>query len=114
MTSPPAAPISTHVLDTVRGEPAAGVGVRLEAARDGQWSVLAEGRTGADGRLRDWVPGHAWHAGAYRLVFAVAPYLGPDAFFPEVVVTFQVREPQRHHHLPLLLSRFGYTTYRGS
>jgi 5-hydroxyisourate hydrolase len=109
------APISTHVLDTMRGEPAAGVPVRLERQRGGGWAVVAEGRTDADGRLRDWVPGEAWGAGGYRLVFAVETYLdGEDAFFPEVTVAFRVREPGRHHHVPLLLSRYGYTTYRGS
>jgi hydroxyisourate hydrolase len=70
--------------------------------------------TDADGRLRDWVPDGAWRAGAYRLVFDTAAYLGPDAFFPEVVVVFTVTDPDRHHHVPLLLSPYGYTTYRGS
>lgn len=105
------APISTHVLDTVRGEPAVGVPVRLETL-DGR--VVAEGVTGADGRLRDFAPLPGWGAGGYRLVFDVGSYLGGDAFFPEIAVAFRVRDPHRHHHLPLLLSRFGYTTYRGS
>lgn len=108
------APISTHVLDTVRGEPAAGVPVRLECEQDGAWSPVAEGVTDADGRLRDFAPVRAWRAGAYRLVFDVHEYLGDDAFFPEIAVAFRVRDPHRHHHVPLLLSRFGYTTYRGS
>jgi 5-hydroxyisourate hydrolase len=108
------APISTHVLDTVRGEPAAGVPVRLEREQGGSWSVVAEGVTDADGRLREFAPAHAWRAVGYRLVFDVRSYLGDDAFFPEIAVAFQVRDPGRHHHVPLLLSRFGYTTYRGS
>jgi hydroxyisourate hydrolase len=111
-----AARISTHVLDTMRGEPAPGVPVRLERKPDGGgWAVVAQGHTDADGRLRDWVPAGAWGTGDYRLVFAVAAYLGDeDAFFPEVTVAFRVRDPDRHHHVPLLLSPYGYTTYRGS
>jgi hydroxyisourate hydrolase len=109
-----AAPISTHVLDTARGEPAPGVPVRLERSDGGKWSVVAETLTDADGRLRDWAPADSWGAGSYRLVFDVRSYLGDDAFFPEITVAFQVRDPDRHHHVPLLLSRYGYTTYRGS
>jgi hydroxyisourate hydrolase len=109
-----AAPISTHVLDTVRGEPAVGVPVLLERAQDGAWLAVAEGVTDADGRLRDFAPAREWRAGIHRLVFDVRSYLGDDAFFPEVTVAFQVRDPGRHHHLPLLLSHYGYTTYRGS
>jgi 5-hydroxyisourate hydrolase len=108
------APISTHVLDTTRGEPAPGVPVRLERADGGAGSVVARGHTDADGRLRDWVPADAWRPGGYRLVFDVATYLGGDAFFPEVTVTFRVDDADRHYHVPLLLSRYGYTTYRGS
>jgi 5-hydroxyisourate hydrolase len=100
--------LSTHVLDTARGEPAQGVPVRLEAP-DG--SVVAEGRTDADGRLRDWVPPDRWRAGRWRLVFDTAAY---STFFPEVAVVFTVEDAARHHHVPLLLSPFGYSTYRGS
>ncbi|BCB83563.1 hydroxyisourate hydrolase [Phytohabitans suffuscus] len=106
--------LSTHVLDNATGEPARGVPVRLER-RDGDgWTPVADGRTDTDGRLRDWVPAGAWGAGAYRLVFDTADHIGPDAFFPEVAVVFQVADPARHHHVPLLLSPYGYTTYRGS
>jgi 5-hydroxyisourate hydrolase len=109
------APISTHVLDLERGEPARGVAVRLERAADGGgWRTVAHSRTDADGRLRGWVPADAWAAGDYRLVFATEAYLGPPAFFPEVVVGFRVTDPDVHHHVPLLLNRHGYTTYRGS
>jgi len=103
--------LSTHVLDTARGMPAPGVPVRLELA-DG--TVLASGVTDGDGRLRDWVPDPAWGAGAYRLIFDTAAYLGSEAFFTEVIIAFVVREPERHYHVPLLLSPYGYTTYRGS
>jgi 5-hydroxyisourate hydrolase len=103
--------LSTHVLDTAAGEPAAGVPVRLELEHDGGWLELAAGVTDDDGRLRDWVADDLWHAGTYRLVFDTA---ARSAFFPEVTVLFFVAEPDRHHHVPLLLSQYGYTTYRGS
>lgn len=106
--------ISTHVLDTATGLPAVGVPVALERDEEGDWSLVAAGHTDADGRVRDFAPVHAWSAGSYRLVFSVAAYLGEAAFFPEVTVAFQVREPDRHHHVPLLLSPYGYTTYLGS
>jgi hydroxyisourate hydrolase len=106
--------LSTHVLDTARGEPAAGVPVRLERHDRGVWTPIADGHTDGDGRLRDWVPAESWGAGRYRLVFDTAAYLGPDAFVPEVLVVFQVSAARRHLHVPLLLSPFGHTTYRGS
>jgi 5-hydroxyisourate hydrolase len=108
------ATISTHILDTVRGEPARDVYVRLERRDTEGWSPVAEGQTDADGRLREWVPIGNWQAGGYRLVFFVEPYLGENAFFPEIVVAFHVHDPGRHYHVPLLLSPYGYTTYRGS
>ena len=108
------AKISTHILDTASGDPARDVYVRLERRDSEGWRTLAEGRTDADGRLRYLVPLHEWQAGGYRLFFYVEPYLGRDAFFPEITVAFQVHDADRHYHVPLLLSRYGYTTYRGS
>jgi hydroxyisourate hydrolase len=101
--------LSTHVLDTARGEPAAGVPVRLHRLTGDGWTPIASGATDADGRLRDWVPESEWGSGRYRLVFETG-----GAFFPQVEVVFEVLEPDRHHHVPLLLSPYGYTTYRGS
>ena len=106
--------ISTHILDTVTGDPAAGVGVRLERRDPGGWRTVADGRTDDDGRVRLPVPEPHWRAGGYRLIFAVEPYLGGEAFFPEITVAFHVPDPGRSYHVPLLLSRYGYTTYRGS
>jgi 5-hydroxyisourate hydrolase len=106
--------ITTHVLDLAAGRPAAGVAVALER-RDGdgdRWTALASGRTDADGRLRDL--GRAPAPGRYRLVFDTAGHLGADAFFPEVALQFAVTDPEEHLHVPLLLSPFGYSTYRGS
>jgi 5-hydroxyisourate hydrolase len=96
---------STHVLDAVTGRPAAGLRVRLE--HDGR--VVAEGRTDADGRLKGWDPA----AGVHRVVFDTGAYL-EETFYPEVVVTFTVTDPAQHYHVPLLLSPYAYSTYRGS
>ena len=106
--------ISTHILDTGLGEPARDVPVRIDRRDDEGWTPVAQGRTDRDGRLRDWVPAGQWRTGHYRLVFGVEAYLGDAAFFPEIAVAFQIRDPGRHHHVPLLLSQYGYTTYLGS
>ena len=98
--------VSTHVLDTARGAPAAGVPIRLETA---EGIVVGAGHTDADGRLR-W---DEVDPGRCRLVIDTAAYLGPDAFFPEVSIVFTVAGAP-HYHVPLLLSPFGYSTYRGS
>lgn len=110
--------ITTHVLDTARGVPAAGVGVVLERQHDSGWDVIGSGRTDADGRQRallpDTVPATA---GIYRLRFDTGAYFAAQAvtaFFPQVTVTFEVADGRAHHHVPLLVSPFGYTTYRGS
>ena len=103
--------ISTHVLDSVTGRPAAGVTVTLLAGED----VLASGVTDADGRCR--LVEDATGAGAHRLVFGTGDWFaaqGRETFYPEVVLTFAVREPADHHHVPLLLAPFAYSTYRGS
>jgi 5-hydroxyisourate hydrolase len=99
--------ITTHVLDTSTGRPAGDVGVRLE--RDG--GTVSEGRTDADGR---WTAASSVATGRYRLVFATGEHYGGTSFHPEVSVDFLVTDAEQHHHVPLLLSPFGYTTYRGS
>ena len=114
------APLSTHVLDTATGTPVADLPVRLDVTvggatvGDGAWRTVAAGHTDGDGRLRDWVPAAGWRVGPYRLVFDVADRLGPDSFYTEIPVVFTVHDATRHHHVPLLLSPYGYTTYRGS
>jgi 5-hydroxyisourate hydrolase len=112
-------PITTHVLDTSRGLPAAGVRVALDRQTGPEsWTELASGVTNADGRLVDLAENAAnWTAGIYRLRFATAVYfhsLGVRCFFPEVQILFQVDDSRGHLHIPLLLSPYGYTTYRGS
>jgi 5-hydroxyisourate hydrolase len=102
--------VTTHVLDTATGRPAKGIAVRFETA---EGKPIAEGRTDDDGRIRDLGP-ETLEPGAYRLVFDTGAYLGPDAFFPEVALTFRISDGTAHHHVPLLLSPFAYSTYRGS
>lgn len=105
--------ISTHILDTATGRPAPGVKISLARRDVDAWSPVADGVTDDDGRLRTLVPpGPAPH-GTYRLTFDTRAYLGESAFFPEVQIVFVVAD-DRHHHVPLLLSPFGYSTYRGS
>jgi 5-hydroxyisourate hydrolase len=108
--------VTTHVLDTARGQPAAGVAVRLERISGAGPEEIGRASTDADGRVRDIGP-ERLAAGTYRLVFAAAPYFAQQrtaAFFPEVAITFTVDGEGQHYHVPLLLSPFGYTTYRGS
>jgi 5-hydroxyisourate hydrolase len=102
------ATLSTHVLDTARGRPASGVPVRLLAASG---SALADGVTDGDGRIGSL--GGDLTAGVYTVRFDVAAYQ-PDGFYPEVAVTFTVAPGEEHYHVPLLLSPYGYSTYRGS
>jgi 5-hydroxyisourate hydrolase len=108
--------ITTHVLDTALGRPAGGVRLRLEHLDGDQVVVLAEATTDDDGRARDLGPDRV-EPGTYRLVFDVAAHAaatGQDCFFPEVGLTFALTDATRHHHVPLLLSPFAYSTYRGS
>jgi 5-hydroxyisourate hydrolase len=98
--------ITTHVLNTALGRPAMDVPVTLEAMREGAWVTLAAAATDGDGRAR---LSQEASQGRYRITFT----LGDDAFYPEVSIQFAVRDG-RHHHIPLLLSPFGYSTYRGS
>jgi 5-hydroxyisourate hydrolase len=111
--------ISTHILDTALGKPAADVPVRLEKQdAAGQWHALHSSRTDADGRCAQLLPaGERLHSGSYRLHFDTAAYHGSQkitSLYPFVEITFEVREGESHFHIPLLLSPFGYTTYRGS
>ena len=102
--------ISTHVLDTSRGLPASGVAVRLERAEDFRWAPVGRGVTDSDGRVNDLVIGPP-SQGRYRLTFETG---GHSSFYPEVEIIFEVAGDQDHYHVPLLLSPFGYSTYRGS
>ena len=106
--------ITTHVLDTVVGKPAAGVAVRLEQLDGGGWVEVAASATDADGRCRDLAPDAP--AGDYRLTFDAGSYfrrLGRASIYPEISITFSC-DGKGHYHLPLLLCDNSYTTYRGS
>ncbi len=110
--------LSTHVLDITRGKPAEGIRISLERMTPGGFVALSSGATDADGRLKTLLTeGAALEAGVHRLTFAVKPYLDTHhggGFYPEVQIIFEVRAPSEHHHVPLLLSPYGYSTYRGS
>jgi 5-hydroxyisourate hydrolase len=106
--------ISTHVLDAVLGKPAAGIEIRLDAARGDAWIKAAAGVTDADGRCRDLSSDSG--AGRYRLTFFTGTYLtsnGRTSIYPEISITFHC-DGLENYHLPLLLSDNSYTTYRGS
>ncbi|TDE95919.1 hydroxyisourate hydrolase [Occultella glacieicola] len=109
--------VTTHVLDASAGRPAAGIAVLLEGrARGSGWSDVATGTTDDDGRVTDLGP-DALPEGTYRLTFATGAYFdarGVDTFYPEVTVAFRVAGSDQHYHVPVLLSPFAYSTYRGS
>jgi 5-hydroxyisourate hydrolase len=113
------APITTHVLDTALGRPAAGVAAVLECEEaPGRWRELARGVTDADGRIADLLaPGASIAPGTYRMTFDTGSYFsasGVQGLYPSVIVVFAVADPKAHYHIPLLLSPYGYSTYRGS
>jgi 5-hydroxyisourate hydrolase len=104
--------ITTHVHDTARGAPAARIPVQLDLFITGQgWREVGHGVTSEDGRVMDF--GEPPADGVYRMMFDVAAYM-PHSFYPSIAITFEVRNPNDRFHLPLLLSPYGYSTYRGS
>ena len=111
-------PLTTHVLDTSLGKPAKGVPVALKILAGGKWTSVAAGVTNADGRIPELMRGGSkLKRGVYRLTFETAKYFrstGAKGFYPAVTITFLVQNPKEHYHVPLLLSPFGYSTYRGS
>jgi 5-hydroxyisourate hydrolase len=106
--------VSTHVLDAVSGRPAAGLRVALARQHGTGWTALATARTDADGRIAAFAPGGQITAGVYQLTFETEEYLAVPTFYPVVVIVFRIRDPAQHHHVPLLLSPYAYSTYRGS
>ncbi|WP_438387077.1 hydroxyisourate hydrolase [Actinopolyspora saharensis] len=108
--------VTTHVLDSSRGLPAAGIAVALERATDNGWSRVGEAVTDDDGRVGQLGPSRL-DAGTYRLTFETGDYfrrLNVDSFYPQVQIAFHLADPEQHYHVPLLLSPFAYSTYRGS
>jgi 5-hydroxyisourate hydrolase len=111
-------PITTQVLDTANGKPAAGIAAVLERkTHTAGWQAIAEGTTDLDGRINDllstkeaFLPGH------YRFIFETGAYYllqGTESFFPQVTVSFAVKDPMQHYHVPVLVSPFSYTAFRG-
>ncbi|MCF6264462.1 MAG: hydroxyisourate hydrolase [Xanthomonadales bacterium] len=106
--------ITTHVLDTAKGCPAADITVKLEFfSTQDRWQLLATGKTNADGRIMEWMDAPT-KAGKYRLSFDTGSYHQGKGFFPSVIIEFQIDATDTHYHVPLLLSPFSYSTYRGS
>ena len=110
--------ITTHILDVSSGVPARGVPVILERQTSSGWEIIGKSITDDDGRLRDLLaPDTNLSSGNYRLIFDTENYFQKqqiEGFYPQVTVTFVVRDAAQHYHVPLLLSPFGYSTYRGS
>ena len=111
-------PLSVHVLDQQSGQPGAGIEVTLEQRKGTEWIQLASGVTNEQGRIPALYPeGKAMAAGDYRIVFRTGEHFarkGQPSFFPRIPVEFTVDAPAQHYHIPLLLSPFGYSTYRGN
>ena len=111
--------ITTHILDTATGKPGAGIPVVLERrSHNAGWQKIADGTTDGDGRVNDLLsPDNIFSEGHYRLSFELGPYFllqGVECFFPQVNISFVVKDASQHYHVPLLMSPFGYSTYRGS
>lgn len=109
--------ISTHVLDTARGRPAAGLPITLERQLADGWETVGRGDTDADGRVKGLLGGGTLDKGVWRMTFDTGAWFeaqGIEGFYPIARVVFRVTAPEQHHHVPLLLSPFGYSTYRGS
>lgn len=105
--------LTTHILDLSCGRPAANVPVRVEYFLNGEWiPISTTAKTNDDGRALDLVPTDKWQPGRWRIIFDVDSY-SPDAFFPSVTLEFRTKD-SAHYHVPLLLNKFGYSTYRGS
>jgi 5-hydroxyisourate hydrolase len=109
--------LTTHVLDTARGLPAVGMRVDVHTSRDGGWVEVGGGVTNADGRVPGLLPDGPLAAGTYRLTFGTGAWFeaqGIEGFYPEVSVVCAIDDPTRHYHVPLLISPFAFSTYRGS
>ena len=109
--------ITTHVLDTAHGRPGKAIAIELERIEGSSWKLVGGGVTDDDGRLRTLTPAGPVPAGTYRIRFQTGAYFaahGEQGFFPVVEIQFTVADGAQHYHVPLLLSPFGFSTYRGS
>ena len=110
-------PLTTHILDTRLGRPAGGVAVQLEKLVADDWQLVASGVTNDDGRIGQLLAPDGLSAGRHRMTFETRAYFDKqqiDYFYPRVTVEFEITGADQHYHVPLLLSPFGYSTYRGS
>lgn len=110
-------PITTHALDTRSGKPAQGLAITLSKLQDGEWREMTSGVTNTDGRITDLLKPGELSSGIYQMRFDTGAYHQShqiDGFYPEALITFEVKNIEEHYHIPLLLSPFGYSTYRGS
>jgi len=109
--------LSTHILDTALGRPAAGVALVLSQMQDGEWQEIGRGETDADGRCKTLLGDTPLVATTYKIRFATTEYYAAQnitGLYPFVEIVFDVADPKQHFHIPLLLTANGYTTYRGS
>ncbi len=109
--------LSTHILDTAKGRPATGVKLALWQLKAGQWIEIGTGITDADGRCKTLLGDTPLQTGEYSIRFETGAYYesqGLEGLYPHIAIVFTVRNPTQHHHIPLLLTANGYTTYRGS
>jgi 5-hydroxyisourate hydrolase len=109
--------LSTHILDTAHGRPAANVALSLWHLQAATWTEIGSGTTDADGRCRTLLGDTPLEAGEYSIRFETGPWFnvqGIESLYPHVAIVFTVRDPTQHYHIPLLLTANGYTTYRGS
>jgi 5-hydroxyisourate hydrolase len=109
--------LSTHILDTALGKPAAGVALVLSREVGNGWGEVGRGSTDVDGRCRTLLGERALEQGTYKLRFETAPYFAEQkiaGLYPYVEIVFAVADASQHYHIPLLLAANGYTTYRGS
>ena len=110
-------PITTHVLDTRLGQPARELAITLSKQEKSTWQELASGVTNDDGRITDLLEKGSLEPGIYQMHFDTGAYhsaLSVEGFYPEAVITFEIKNVEQHYQIPLLLSPFGYSTYRGS
>ena len=110
-------PITTHVLDTAKGKPASNISVCLEKKTDNGWTNVSTGITDSDGRVSAWGESFDLEQNTYRITFSTGEYFkatSEDTFYPEASISFNVKNTDQHYHVPLLLSNFGFATYRGS
>ena len=115
MINPNRAPITTHVLNIATGKPAEGIEIMLEKQNGSNWAAIKTAKANADGRVDDLMAkGTKADAGVYRMTFQTGAYFKNDTFYPRAEVIFEIKSTDQHYHVPLLVSPYGYSTYRGS